>query len=193
MLSTNTIATVLVVNGWESGIKCAYFVSLSTTTRIEDLHILLGSPSIKSIKISSHTCSGMGKGWSSPAGNVFSYFDLWQGSHCLIYSLTLPFMPFQYAIFFNLCRVFLYPECPPVGVSWCSEINNLVTPRSHGYKDVTATYIRRSKIPSPIYAKHQYMKESEHESMWCIIHSNIWVQLQSYHRMWYNITRILQH
>ena len=29
-----------------------------------------------------------------------------------------------------------------------------VTPRSRGYGDVTATYIRRSKIPSRIYAKH---------------------------------------
>ena len=31
-----------------------------------------------------------------------------------------------------------------------------VTPRSRGYGDVTATYIRRSEIPSRIYAKHQY-------------------------------------
>jgi len=44
-----------------------------------------------------------------------------------------------------------------------------------------------------IYAKHQYRQESEYESMWCIIHSNIWVQLQSYHKMWHNITRILYH
>ena len=48
-----------------------------------------------------------------------------------------------------------------------------------------------SKIPSHIYAKHQYMQESEYESMWCIIHSHIWIQLQSYHRMWRNITKIL--
>ena len=31
-----------------------------------------------------------------------------------------------------------------------------VTPRIPGYRDVTATYICRSKIPSRIYAKHQY-------------------------------------
>ena len=31
-----------------------------------------------------------------------------------------------------------------------------VTSRSYGYGDVTATYIRRSEIPSRIYAKHQY-------------------------------------
>ena len=36
-----------------------------------------------------------------------------------------------------------------------------VTPRSHGYGDVTATYIRRAEIPSHIYAKDQYMQESE--------------------------------
>jgi len=29
-----------------------------------------------------------------------------------------------------------------------------VTPRSGGYGDVTATYIRRSEMPSRIYAKH---------------------------------------
>jgi len=36
-----------------------------------------------------------------------------------------------------------------------------VTSRSREYIDVTATYIHRSKIPSCIYAKHQYMQESE--------------------------------
>jgi len=36
-----------------------------------------------------------------------------------------------------------------------------VTPRSRGYGDVTATYIRRAEISSHIYAKHQYMQESE--------------------------------
>jgi len=60
-----------------------------------------------------------------------------------------------------------------------------VTSWSHGYGDVTMTYIRRSEIPSYIYTKHHYKQESKYESMWCIIYSNIWVQLQSYHRMWY--------
>ena len=40
----------------------------------------------------------------------------------------------------------------------------LVTLRSRGYRDVTATYICRSKIPSRIYAKHQYRQESEYGS-----------------------------
>ena len=36
-----------------------------------------------------------------------------------------------------------------------------MAPRSRGYGDATATYIRRSEIPSRIYAKHQYRQESE--------------------------------
>jgi len=39
-----------------------------------------------------------------------------------------------------------------------------VTPRSRWYGDVTATYIRKSEVPSRIYAKHQYRRESEYES-----------------------------
>ena len=31
-----------------------------------------------------------------------------------------------------------------------------VAPRSRGYGDVAVTYIRRSEVPSRIYAKHQY-------------------------------------
>jgi len=41
-----------------------------------------------------------------------------------------------------------------------------VTPRSGGYGDVTATYIRRSEIPSRIYAKLQYRQKSEAEAQW---------------------------
>ena len=66
--------------------------------------------------------------------------------------------------------------------SFPSSGKGIVTPRSGGYRDVTATYIRRSEIPSRIYAKHQYRQESEDGSTWCIIHSNTRVQLQSYHR-----------
>ena len=39
-----------------------------------------------------------------------------------------------------------------------------VTPRSHGFGDVIVTYIYRAKIPSRIYAKHQYRQESEYEA-----------------------------
>ena len=36
-------------------------------------------------------------------------------------------------------------------------VGGAVTPRPHGYRDVTAMYIRGAKIPSHIYAKHHYM------------------------------------
>jgi len=39
-----------------------------------------------------------------------------------------------------------------------------VTPRFHGYGDVTATYIRKSEVPSRIYAKHQYDKNQSTEA-----------------------------
>jgi len=41
-----------------------------------------------------------------------------------------------------------------------------VAPRSGGYGDATAMYIRRSEIPSRIYAKLQYRQESEAEEQW---------------------------
>jgi len=68
-----------------------------------------------------------------------------------------------------------------------------ITSGSHGYVDVTATYICRVEIPSHIYAKHQYRQESEYESKVVIYISTIIVQLQSYHRMWSNIIWILHH
>ena len=74
-----------------------------------------------------------------------------------------------------------------------SYVKPIVTPRSHGYGDVTATYIRKSEVPSRIYAKHQYRQESEYGSNWCIIHSNTYIQLQGYHQSDYNITWISYH
>jgi len=41
-------------------------------------------------------------------------------------------------------------------------------PRSGGYGDATATYIRRSEIPSRIYAKYQYRQVKEYGSTWHI-------------------------
>ena len=49
----------------------------------------------------------------------------------------------------------------------------IITPRSHGYGNVTATYIRRSEIPSRIYAKHQYKQESEYDKRNAHSYANI--------------------
>ena len=57
-----------------------------------------------------------------------------------------------------------------------------ITPRSYGYGDVTASYIRRAEMPSRIYAKHQYRQESEYESTVIIYISAIIAQVYSYHR-----------
>ena len=38
-----------------------------------------------------------------------------------------------------------------------------ITPGSCGYENITATYVRRAEIPSPIYAKHQYGKNQSTE------------------------------
>ena len=39
-----------------------------------------------------------------------------------------------------------------------------VMPRSYGYGDATAMYIRKMKIPSHMSVKHQYRQESEYRS-----------------------------
>jgi hypothetical protein len=46
--------------------RCAYFVNLSTTTRIEFLVPDLGNPSIKSMEIKVQARVGMGNGAKSP-------------------------------------------------------------------------------------------------------------------------------
>ena len=68
-----------------------------------------------------------------------------------------------------------------------------VTPRSRGYGDVTAIYIRRSKIPSHIHTKHQYKQKIEGESTVVIYISTIIVQVYCYHRTWSNITWTLHY
>jgi len=58
-----------------------------------------------------------------------------------------------------------------------------VSPRSIGYRDVTVTYIRRAKIPSRMYAKHQYKQELKCGKDSDNIHSNNTVQLHRHHRL----------
>jgi len=55
-----------------------------------------------------------------------------------------------------LCPFILYPDKFSYAEKSLIVQNNIVMPRYRGYRDVTATFIRRSKIPSRIYAKHQY-------------------------------------
>jgi hypothetical protein len=48
--------------------KCANFVNLSTTTKIQSFPYVLGNSVMKSMDMLYHLCSGMGKGCSNPDG-----------------------------------------------------------------------------------------------------------------------------
>lgn len=56
------------VKGCFRPIKCPYFVSVSTTTSTISTPFDRGSPSTKSINISSQTQDGIGSGWKRPVG-----------------------------------------------------------------------------------------------------------------------------
>ena len=75
---------------------------------------------------------------------------------------------------------------------WTKNERLYVTPRSRGYRDITATFIRRLEIPSHMYVKHQCMQESE-----CGSTVVIYIPTKKYKYMViterYNITGILHH
>lgn len=59
--STKLSAIDFVENGLERGIKCSNFVNFLMATMIVSLPLELGSTSIKSNEISSHTYPGIGR------------------------------------------------------------------------------------------------------------------------------------
>ena len=70
--------------------KCAYFVNLSTTTKIQSFPFTLGSSIMKSIEILSHLCSGIDRGCSNSTGRVCSDLFCLQIAHSLTYCNTSP-------------------------------------------------------------------------------------------------------
>jgi hypothetical protein len=70
-LSRKSCTIVLVVKGWDKEMKCAYLVSLSTTTRIVSCPSDFGKISMKSIVICYQAISGMSKGYKRPGYGVF--------------------------------------------------------------------------------------------------------------------------
>jgi len=52
----------------------------------------------------------------------------------------------------------------PLACPGAKDLLLIMTPRSRGYGNVTATYIHRSKISLRIYAKHLYSQESKYGS-----------------------------
>ncbi len=70
-------------------------VNRSITTQITLYPEDKGKPSMKSIEMLSQGRTGIGRGWSNPAGETFSYFTLWHVSHSRISRLTSAFIPGQ--------------------------------------------------------------------------------------------------
>jgi len=68
-----------------------------------------------------------------------------------------------------------------------------VTPRFHEYGDVTATYIRRSKIAPHVYtlSKKYNKKQSTRQSVVSIHMPTQRVHIQSYHRILLSITQYM--
>jgi len=70
MCSKYNRATMAAEKGWDRARKCAYLLSLSTTTNTVSFPLDFSRPSRKSIKMSSQMALDIGKGCSNPAGAV---------------------------------------------------------------------------------------------------------------------------
>jgi hypothetical protein len=68
----NTYATYAALKSMAMEKKCANLVNLSTTLKIQSFPCALGNHVMKSMKILSHLCFGMVKGFNSPTGWVCS-------------------------------------------------------------------------------------------------------------------------
>ena len=64
----NSLATYAALKSMAMEKKCANFVNLSTTMKMQSFPCVLGNPVMKSMDIISHLCSVMGKGCNSPTG-----------------------------------------------------------------------------------------------------------------------------
>lgn len=86
MISTKSFATFCAVYVCDKAVKWAYFVRGFTTTIKTLVPTDIGQPSIKSNEISSHSCVGIGNGWSNPEVS-------WLHICCAGTSHTLPHGP----------------------------------------------------------------------------------------------------
>src|ERR1700731_4124075 len=78
IVSINAVETVLALNGCVNAQKCAYLVSLSTTTMMTLFPSNLGKPVIKSIETSSQCWLGMDKGCNRPWVLIVSTLFCWK-------------------------------------------------------------------------------------------------------------------
>jgi hypothetical protein len=61
--------------------KWPYLENLSTTTKMQFIILDGGKPSMNSIVIVCHECSGTGKGTNKPVYLTRSNLDCWQATH----------------------------------------------------------------------------------------------------------------
>src|SRR6185312_6958619 len=103
--------------------KWAALVSRSTTTHMESCPFwVLGSPTTKSIPISSHFQTGMGRGCNNPAGFWCSALILWQVSQCATNRAISAFIPFHQYFCFKSIYILVDPEGMEYAELWASSM-----------------------------------------------------------------------
>jgi hypothetical protein len=91
----NNSATCAALKSMAMEKKCANFVNLSTTMKMQSFPCALGKPVMKSMDILSHLCSRMGRGCNSPTGCVCSFLFSWHVGHSLTCLITSSLRPFH--------------------------------------------------------------------------------------------------
>src|ERR1700730_9949700 len=81
MCFKNSMAKSMAPSVLRHSMKIAYFVSLSTITRIESKSTDRGNPSMKSIKMELHGCCRIGKNFISPYGLCRTVFVRMHSKH----------------------------------------------------------------------------------------------------------------
>src|ERR1700731_379151 len=81
MCFKNSVANFMAPSVLQHSMKIAYFVSLSTITRIESKSKDRGNPSMKSIEMELHRCCGIGKNFISPYGLCRTVFVRMHSEH----------------------------------------------------------------------------------------------------------------
>jgi hypothetical protein len=112
------------------GIKCAAFLSLSTTTMIQSCClVVMDSLVMKSIVTTSHFHSGMGNGYSNPVGFLCLAFSVplpfSHSMHLTIKLTTYFFIPSQNYWPLTTIIFLLYPRCPAYGTSCITFISQI--------------------------------------------------------------------
>jgi hypothetical protein len=100
----NNSATCVALKSMAMGKKCANFINLSTTMKMQSFPYALGNPLMESMDILSQLCSRIGRGYNSHAWCMCSSFFSWHVVHSLTCFITYSLRPFHA----NLSLTYLY-------------------------------------------------------------------------------------